>query len=237
MRPWIGITMDNRDNAAASGRYEVGAGYAAMVERAGGVPVMLAHQLALVEAFVDRLDGLILTGGVDPDTTAFGEPVHPKTRPMDPTRQAFELALLEAVDRRRPELPTMGVCLGMQLMSLHAGGHLNQYLPDTLPTHADHSHHVTHPLRRTTDDPRWAAPGTSDGDLVHSHHVQAIDDAGRLRVAARAGDGVIEAVDDPDRPCYFGVQYHPERAPEGHDASPWNLGLFRRLVAAAGRGD
>jgi len=233
MRPLIGVTLDNRDNAAASGRYEVGLGYARMITLSGGTPVMLAHELNTVDDLVDRLDALVLTGGVDPDTTAFGQPNHPNARRMDSARQAFELALLDAVDQRRPALPTLGVCLGMQLMCLRAGGHLDQYLPDSLPSHADHSNNVTHTLRLATDDPRWNDPDPAPDTLVHSHHQQAIDDPGRLRVAARSHDGVIEAVDDPDRPCYLGVQYHPERAPEPHRDSPLNLGLFQRLVNAA----
>ncbi|MEM0913629.1 MAG: gamma-glutamyl-gamma-aminobutyrate hydrolase family protein [Planctomycetota bacterium] len=232
MRPLIAITLDNLDNTADSGRYEVGRGYAEMVAEAGGLPVMLAHESDVIDEVVHRVDGLVLTGGVDPDTTAFGEPMHPRARRMDPTRQAFELGLLDAVDRQKPDLPVLGVCLGMQLMALRAGGRLDQYLPDTLPTHADHSGNVTHPVTLTANDPLWGTP--SPDDLVHSHHQQAVADAGRLRVTARSVDGVIEAIDDPDRRCYFGVQWHPERAAPQHRESPLNLGLFRRLVAAAG---
>ncbi|MEM9790734.1 MAG: type 1 glutamine amidotransferase [Planctomycetota bacterium] len=231
MRPLIAITLDNRDNTADSGAYEVGAGYAAMVVEAGGLPVMLAHEKATADEVVARVDGLVLTGGVDPDTAAFGEPMHPRARRMDPRRQAFELALLDAIDRSRPDLPTLGVCLGMQLMALRAGGKLDQYLPDTLATHADHSGKVKHAIQLTTTDERWGPPAPDA--LVHSHHQQAMADVGRLRIAARAADGVIEAIDDPARPCYLGVQWHPERAPAEHRDSELNLGLFRRLVVAA----
>lgn len=233
MRPLIGITLDNRDNTAASDRYEVGVGYARMVVEAGGMPVMLAHEPDTIEEVVQRLDGLVFTGGVDPDTAVYGVPTHPKARVMDPIRQEFELNLLDAVDYLQPAMPVLGVCLGMQLMAMRAGGKLDQYLPDTLPTHADHAGNVTHAIAMAVDDPRWGAPAPDD--LVHSHHQQAIADAGRLRVAAQADDGVIEAVDDPDRPCYIGVQWHPERAPAEHRDSPLNLGLFRRLVAAVAR--
>ena len=130
--PLIGITVDNRDNTVSSGRYESSITYSRAVSRAGGLPVLLPHEAEVAELYVAACDGLILTGGVDPRTEGFNEPTHPEARPLDPRRQAFELALLGAV-RHRPAKGVLGVCLGMQLMALHAGGRLDQYLPDTLP--------------------------------------------------------------------------------------------------------
>ena len=101
-------------------RYEVRCAYAAAVVAAGGVPVMLPHEVELADDYVERCDGLLLTGGGDPTTEAFGEPTHPLADRIDPRRQAFELALLEAAEAG--DTPVLGVCLGMQLMALHAGG-------------------------------------------------------------------------------------------------------------------
>ena len=61
----------------------------------------------------------------------WGVPTHPRAKPVDGRRQAFEVALLEALDAH-PARPVLGVCLGMQLMALHAGGGLDQHLPDSL---------------------------------------------------------------------------------------------------------
>jgi len=230
--PLIGITLDNVDNTADSGKFEVGTGYSRAVAAAGGTPLLLPHEPERAAAYATLCDGLILTGGVDPDTPTLPEawpgrgPLHARARMMDPTRQAFELALLAAVDAT-PNKPVLGVCLGMQLMTLHAHGVLNQYLPDThdaavVDRHRDGDHAV----RLTAD----GALGTADATgVIHSHHQQAVADPGRLRVVAEAEDGVIEGVDDPARAFYLGVQWHPERG----DAGDLSWGLIAAFVAAA----
>lgn len=231
MRPVIGITADNRDNTAASGRYESPLTYSRAVARAGGVPMILPHVVEAAGEYVQRLDGLVLTGGVDPRTEAFGEPTHPRARPIDAARQAFELALLDAAERR-PDLPVLGVCLGMQLMALYHGGRLHQYLPDVLEKPEAHQHDAHHTITLHADDSALGiTAAAARGLAVVSYHQQAVADAGRLRVTATAADGVIEAIDDPGRAFYLGVQWHPERG--GDDAL--SLGLYRRLVDARPR--
>jgi len=220
----VGITVDNRENTAGSGQYESTIAYSRAVAEAGAVPVLLPHEPTLVDSYVQLCHALIFTGGVDPDTTAFGEPMHPKARPMDQRRQAFELALLDAVDRARR--PALGVCLGMQLMALHAGGHINQYLPDTLASHEPHRQSRRHPIVLKVFD---SVLGDDAHSMVVSSHQQAVDRAGSMRVVAVAPDGVIEAIDKPGRDFYLGVQWHPERG--GNE--PLNRGLIARLVQAA----
>lgn len=233
--PVIGITVDNLDNSAASGRYDVGIGYAKAVAEAGGIPVLLPHESTAIPRYISLCDGLILTGGVDPDTTALPsdwpghEPMHPYARPMDPRRQAFELALLDAWETNKPEAPLLGICLGMQLLTLRHGGTLNQYLPDTHPAEVVERHRDQfHSVNVLIDDS--VLPNAEDP--IKSHHQQAIADAGRLRVVAVAEDGIIEAVDDPQHPFRLGVQWHPERPPESGDSGPLSHGLIARFVDA-----
>lgn len=227
-QPVIGIVLDNRDNAADSGKYEVGIGYSRCVSESDGVPLLLPHEPQLADRYVHLCDGLILTGGVDPHTEAFGEPTHPKARPVDARRQAFDLAILDAIDRcdQGATIPVLGVCLGMQMMALHAGGKLNQYMPDTLQNADAHVNHKAHPIEMKVDDSVLPCAGE---EPVISHHQQAVRDAGRMRVVAEAAGGVIEAIDDPTRAFYLGVQWHPERGGPG----PLNQGLLARLVDAA----
>ena len=210
-RPRIGITVDVDEQA-----YRCRFPYAEMVHAAGGTPLLLPCVIESIPDYLDCCDGFVTTGGDDPDMTGFGIENHPKTTLIHPRRQAFELALLDSLESTSH--PLLAICLGMQLMCLHAGGTLEQHLPETLETadrHWDGGHH-----------PVTGRLGTRD---VHSHHRQAISDAGRLDVIGVAPDGVIEAVADPDLPARIGVQWHPERT----DCPELGAGLFRQLTLQA----
>jgi putative glutamine amidotransferase len=226
--PIIGITCNVNEREAMQRRT-----YARAVLAAGGVPVLLpppgpeaevpAHRLAtLARAHLRAIDGLILTGGDDPDLTRYGLPNHPASTLLHPDRQRYEEALLLALDEAA-RLPALGICLGMQMMSLHAGGRLDPHLPDTTPTHAQHAGDTVHPV--VPDVPH---PVITPGGGASWHH-QAVRQPGSLRIVARAPDGVIEAVDNPARPFYLGVQWHPERTSD--DAL--GPGVFRALIEAA----
>lgn len=234
-RPLIGITVDNVQSSFDSGRYESNIAYSRAVVEAGGLPLLLPQEVALAPYYVALCDGLMLTGGDDARTDTFGVPLHPQARCIAPQRQAFELALLDAL-AKKPQKPALGVCLGMQLMSLHAGGKMNQHLPDTLPAAVEqHQNNHRHGIRvSVASEALLASPGAAkvsgdfaDETIVSSHH-QAVVSAGALRVIAASHDGVIEAVDDPSRAFYLGVQWHPERCSDG----VFNLELIRRFVAA-----
>ncbi|MCX5660201.1 MAG: gamma-glutamyl-gamma-aminobutyrate hydrolase family protein [Planctomycetota bacterium] len=239
-RPLIGITVDNKNDSATSNRYESSIHYSRGIALAGGLPLLLPQEPALAEEYVALCDGILLTGGSDPRMERFGKAMHPEAKPVDAGRQEFELAVLAALDRAAGK-PALGVCLGMQFMALHAGGNLNQHLPETLATATDHQRDNRHAIRVLAADSvvlrEAGGAGASEnagGDLtVVSWHHQAVNDAGRLRTVAVAPDGVIEAIDDPSRKFYLGVQWHPERGGDGR----LNRDLLRRFVASclAGR--
>lgn len=238
--PLIGITADVEDlprPSVVASRYKCATTYAEAVVAAGGVPVLLCPRVELVGAYVARLDGLIMTGGLDIDPglltegPSAGVALHPAATVMDARRQRFELALLAAVDAR-PELAVLGVCLGMQLMGVHAGARLVQHLDDELATAEDHRDDREHGL---VVGPAWGKSvlaGLNGLALVASNHHQAVDGhetQGRLRELARSADGVVEAVDDPARRFYVGVQWHPERTRQPELG--WRV--IERLVVAA----
>jgi putative glutamine amidotransferase len=229
LHPLVGITADLAEAPASPGdaprpRATAPMTYVRAVVEAGGVPILLPPIAKLAHDYARRCDAFVFTGGDDPRTEPFGEPTHPRATPVHPDRQAFEVALLDEL-QARPAAPVLGVCLGMQMMALHAGGKLNQHMPDDTPTAEQHRHDAAHEIRPPADAPAHSVivPG-----MVTSHHRQAVRDAGRLRVIALAPDGIIEAIDDPARPFYVGVQWHPERTP----FEPLGIRLFKRLVQA-----
>jgi putative glutamine amidotransferase len=213
--PIIGITCDFDGK-----NHSCGAHYAAAVTKAGGVPMLLPciPGVGLAEHFAETCDGLLFTGGGDPIMEAWGEKTHEAAHTIHADRQAFELQLFELV-QAQPEIPVLAVCLGMQLMGLHAGGTLEQHLPESNPDNAN-AHHGGH---------KHTIVGEIGAGLVHSRHHQALTTPGRLDVVARSDDGLIEAIQDKSRPLYLGVQWHPERT---EDAA---LGkrLIQQLVDAA----
>lgn len=216
--PIVAITPDL---ALADGRprLQCARAYAACVASAGGTPVVLHPDPALIGEYLRLCHAFVLTGGDDPIMEPLGGVTHPSARTLHPDRQRFELALLGALHHEHH--PVLGICLGMQLMVLDAGGGLHQHLPDVLETAGDH-------LSR--DHPVVPESPLLRSGMVQSHHHQGVGDAGSLRVASRAHDGLIEAVVDPTRPFYVGVQWHPERTEDPALGSD----LFEALVRAVG---
>jgi putative glutamine amidotransferase len=229
--PLIGITTDSREEAAGL-MYFARFHYSEAVAAAGGVPVLLPHEPQLAATYVERCDGLLLSGGDDPRMEPFGEPTHPQATPMHERRQAFELAMLEAL-ADRVDKPVLGVCLGMQMMALAAGGSLHQHLPDICPQAAAHRRQE-HEIVLTARDSllcRLAGCESRSSRAVYSNHHQAVSSGGSLRVTAWGPGEVIEAIEDPARRFYLGVQWHPERGDDG----PLSRGLVASLVRAAHR--
>ena len=215
-RPLIGITADLVGDYARNRRT-----YLDMVAAAGGIPVILPPNAALREEMLDRVDGVVITGGDDIDVSRFGIPLHPKAECMPPERQDAEFALLKALDAR-PDKPVLGICLGMQLMGVHRGNPLIQHLGDLLPDADRHRNDAVHPVE--------AERGSLlKSGAVRSWHHQAISEAKGFDIIARSDDGVIEGIVDPSRRFYLGVQWHPERT----EATETGLGVVRTLVEHA----
>lgn len=212
MRAVIGITLGDGDRP---GFHSMRADYARSVERSGASPVVLPplgpeH----AEALLERVDGLLLSGGVDVDPALYGRPRHPKLGRVDRERDEFELALTRHALRR--DLPILAICRGQQVLNVATGGTLIQDLPSELEGVVTHEAPGRR-TRRTHPVEVAAASKLSEilgpGPLsVNSFHHQAIDQLGEgLVVSGRCpGDGVIEAVEMKDRSFVVGVQWHPE---------------------------
>lgn len=209
------MTVNGVERAVAS------LAYADAVERAGGTPIVLPPEPKLAVDQLALCDGLVLTGGDDPVLEPFGVTTDPRVTPVHERRQCHESTIIDHLRRHDPDRPVLGVCLGMQMMTLHAGGTLEQYMPDACPTHAQHW---------DQDHPVSCTGSLQDAEgIVHSRHKQAVADPGSLVVCASAPDGVIEAVEDRSRRMYLGVQWHPERT----ESEPLGIALFRRLVRSS----
>jgi putative glutamine amidotransferase len=221
--PIVGITTDLVEASGGRLKADCGLAYAQRIAEAGGIPLLLPPIVDLIPQQVALCSALVLTGGDDPRMEEFGQSTHPAAKPMHPQRQRYELALLRHLAAAAPEKPVLGICLGMQLMGLTAGGSLNQHLPDTHTTAADHR--GTHDIVPVVTFPQVdLAPGPA-----LSHHHQALADSGSCLILARSHDGVIEAIAEPRRRFCIGVQWHPERT----DNPALGAALFEQLLAAA----
>jgi gamma-glutamyl-gamma-aminobutyrate hydrolase PuuD len=203
--------------------------YLRAVERAGGVPFLLAPtSLRGVDALVRRLDAIVLAGGGDVDPSLYGMDRHGETGPPQPSRDRFELALIRAAIEAG--VPFLAICRGMQVLNVARGGALVQHLPETV----GHDGHRPAPGtfgRHRVQISINSTVGKILGAVVEvptSHH-QAVTRLGRdLVPVAWTDDQVVEAVELQGHRFGLGVQWHPE---EGDD-----LRLFEAIVAeAAGR--
>jgi putative glutamine amidotransferase len=229
-RPVVGITtylISARFGAWEEDSALIPATYVRAIEAAGGRALLVPPSLEGIDETLDRLDGLLFSGGSDLDPELYGQHVHPETNGIAPERDRAELALLIAALER--DMPVLAVCRGSQVLNVALGGDLVQHLPDVV---GDDKHKHTPGVFSDHDVDLVAGTRVQkilgDHAPVKSHHHQGYGRLGEgLREAARADDGTVEALEDPARRFAVGVLWHPEA---GED-----FALFKELVAEAGR--
>ncbi len=208
--------------------------YVDAIARAGGLPVLLGSSGTVpIDATLDALDGLVLAGGGDMDPGVWGGDDHATVYGVIGERDSFEMAITCAAIART-DVPILGICRGLQVLNVVAGGDLVAHVPDAfgeqvlhrVPPHGQIEHRVT------------VEPGNLLAELCGEasfpvcswHHQAAGTIAGGFRAVAHAEDGCVEAMVHEEHPFCLAVQWHPElQVPD--DAV--QARLFEEFVAAA----
>lgn len=205
--------------------------YIDALRAAGAIPVVIPPQPENAVAILQALDGLVLAGGEDCDPAIYGEERHPTVEPMNPLRQQNDLAL--ARNAYELGIPTLGVCLGMQVMNIVRGGTLIQDISSQCEGAMNHASDPSARISHEVDvhsGTRLAEIIGAGRKTVNSSHHQAVRRPGeRLKVTAIATDGIIEAIEDETHRFFVGVQWHPEDMPGEQSASA----LFRHFIGVA----
>ncbi|MGC2175283.1 MAG: gamma-glutamyl-gamma-aminobutyrate hydrolase family protein [Acidimicrobiales bacterium] len=194
--------------------------YPRSVALAGGLPVELTRDADPKET-VDHLEGLVLTGGADINPAYYDQDPDPDLGPLEPDRDAWEMALLAAARER--EIPVLAICRGFQILNVVFGGTLRQHVE--LDDGAGHpqwdvdGHEQTHRVHVVDGT---TAGALYDGEIgVNSLHHQVVDEVGEgLIVSAKATDGVVEGLETPDGRI-VAVQWHPELLKKPDPAFVW----------------
>ncbi|OAN45921.1 gamma-glutamyl-gamma-aminobutyrate hydrolase family protein [Magnetospirillum moscoviense] len=214
--PVIGITLDSEEPGGYSKFpwYALRQNYAGWIAEAGGLPIALPHEPELAAHYLDRIDGLLVTGGAfDVDPALFGADSRHATVTLKSRRTAFELAIVQGALERN--MPILGICGGQQLLNVALGGTLIQHIPDEVADCL--AHEQPNPRNEPghtvaiAEGTRLAAITGAGTVAVNSAHHQAVKNvAPGCIVDATAPDGVIEGIEAPDKRFCIGVQWHPE---------------------------
>lgn len=227
-RPLIGITASTREIVWDGWTMDVDmipSPYHRVVRQCGGIPVLIPPGGDAAD-ILDKIDGLIVSGGPDIAPETYGQEPSPHTTEYYPLQDKSEIELIRGAMER--DMPALLICRGFQLFALMHGGEMAQHLPET-PGFEKHGGH--HGL--TTEHEVNLTPGSQLAELlgervtVNSTHHQGITEAGSLEVVGRGSeDGLVEAVAKVGLTYFIAVQWHPERI--GH------INLYQQLIEFAG---
>jgi len=233
--PVIGFTLDYEGEKQTYSKYPWYAlreNYLTSISRFGAVPLPLPHELDMVGAYLNMLDGLVVTGGdFDIPPEYYGQTITSDKVTLKQRRTAFELEMTKGALARN--MPVLGICGGQQLLAVALGATLIQHIPDSVPDCLPHEqpnprHEAGHEVTVTPNTLLHRIVG-QDRILVNSAHHQAVDQIGsQLVLNAVAPDGVIEGIEHPGYRFCLGVQWHPE-----FHITPADTKIFEAFLAAA----
>lgn len=233
MKPIIGITTFDGVN---EGFHSVNSTYINAVFTAGGIPVTIPiiHKEEDYHRYIDILDGIIFSGGLDISPLTYNENPLREVEYISATRDKYEMGLFKAAYERR--LPIIGICRGLQLTNVVLGGSLYQDLGKQVPNVLGHS------PKFAISNQKYHSIKIEDGTLmkeifgqeeifVNSLHHQAIKDLGEnLKASSYSEDGLIESIEATDNRFLLGLQFHPEALVPNF---PEFVGVFEKLLEAS----
>lgn len=218
--PWIGL---NRS-------------YSQTLLISGAIPLLIPVNLPVesLDTLLSRLDGIILSGGGDVETSRFNGVEHEKAQKPDLERDKIEIELFEQVMKKG--IPFLGICRGFQVINVALGGTLYTHILDQLENSLDHSNfpehprdHLAHQVNIKPDSRLAKIVGETSLEVNSMHHQGIKDLAQGLEPAAWAQDGLVEAVEVEGHPFGLAVQWHPECLPDAEHSQA----LFSAFVKAA----
>lgn len=234
-RPLIGVTLDAEKPGGYSKFpwYALRQNYCEAVIAAGGLPLALPHEPENAIAYLDTIDGLVVTGGAfDVDPSLYGDAERHDTVITKDRRTAFEMAMTKGALER--DMPVLGICGGQQLLHVALGGRLIQHIPDSIQDALAHEqpnprNEPGHDVAVAKGTRLHAIVGTETLAVNSAHHQAARDEPRGVVVNARSPDGVIEGIEAPAYRFCLGVQWHPE-----FHISDGDRRIFRAFVEACG---
>lgn len=232
MNPLIGITCGHQWSDPE--RFYVNGPYIHGITAAGGIPILVPYlDRAKLEQILDRIDALLVPGGIDVDAKHYNQELHPKSGIINPWWDELDIFMIRGALARN--LPLLAICRGCQILNVACGGSLIQDIESFIPQPIKHQQQApkwypTHGVTLVSDSHLAEIYGTTIL-RVNSFHHQAVDQvAPGFRVTAVASDGVIEGIESIKHRFVVGVQWHPELM-VSHD--PAVQTLFARFTAAA----
>lgn len=201
--------------------------YTRSVALAGGLPVILpiTEDEQVIDGLIDRVDGVLVTGGVDIDPAAYGQERAPEVVDVQPVRDSFEFALIRRLAERNT--PTLAVCRGIQSLAVALGGDLIQHVDDHMVLEA--ARDTAHTVEIEPDSRLAGIVGATTFEVNSLHHQVVATPPPDSRVVARSAEGHIEGLEFPHADRILGVQWHPEMMRH----RPEHLALFENLVENA----
>lgn len=219
--PFIGITSSydggKRKNSLRPNRelYYLNRSYVLSIQKAGGIPLIIPpiDDLKNIDTVLDKINGLLLTGGHDIHPKAYGAKRHLKTDTLESLRQNYELALTKRA--LKLGIPILAICLGCQMLNIAAGGTLIQDIPSQIPKSLIHSQKekrdkLTHWVNIENNSFLYRIIGKRKLQTNTFHHQSIARVAPGFRGVAKATDGIIEAIESIDGKFFLGIQWHPE---------------------------